>query len=312
MIDILLATYNGDKYIGEQLGSIINQTYQDWIVYIRDDGSNDDTVSIIKSYTALYPDKFVFIDDSLPSGSAKANFLKLLQYSKSEYVMFCDQDDVWLNDKIENTLKLMVQIETEQDVMCPVLVHTDLTVVDSNLDVISNSFFDYQKLSKSKVKLANLLVQNNVTGCTVMVNRLLVDIATKEVSPKCLMHDWWFALFAQAYGKIAFLDKPTILYRQHSSNQVGAKNSNGMAFILNRLKNFKKIQEAIYDTYNQADGFYQACNEIEFHMPFDNLLILKKYCDLINKNKIVKIATIIRYSFFKYGLSRILGQFLFC
>ena len=136
MIDILMATYNGGKYISEQINSILNQTYKEWTLYIRDDGSKDNTVDIIDDYCKKYPGKIIRIKDDKLGLGAKLNFSELMKYSKSNYCMFADQDDVWLNTKIEDTMNKMIEAENIHGKETPILVHTDLKVVDGNLNII--------------------------------------------------------------------------------------------------------------------------------------------------------------------------------
>ena len=127
-IAILLATYNGEEYIGELLDSIMSQSMQDFVCYIHDDGSTDRTTDIIKTYLQNYKDKIVVLDYLSKKGCTN-NFLSLAQHVSHEYVMFCDQDDVWKNDKIEKTYKKIKQMENDHPGV-PLLVFTDLSVVD--------------------------------------------------------------------------------------------------------------------------------------------------------------------------------------
>ena len=146
-VAICLATYNGEKYLQEQLNSILRQSYQDFHLFIRDDSSSDKTIEIIKENISRHQDKITLIDDpSYKGGSSKANFASILSYvTKSynfKYFMFSDQDDYWLEDKIKICMNSM--LNTEQMFSGPILVHTDLRVVDQNLKTLGDSFFDYR------------------------------------------------------------------------------------------------------------------------------------------------------------------------
>lgn len=170
-IAICMATYNGESYLREQIDSVLNQTYRNWVLFIRDDNSVDGTLQILRQYVCLHPDKIVLIEDpALPGGGAKQNFASILQWVSRQhsfsYFMFSDQDDVWLDTKIERSLQFLKQHESDQGT--PLLVHTDLTVVDRQLSVLDESFFHYRKLDPHQTKLCRLLVQNNVTGCTML------------------------------------------------------------------------------------------------------------------------------------------------
>ena len=155
-VDILLATYNAQRYIKEQLDSILNQSFSDWNLIVYDDGSNDDTLSIINTYVDRYPEKIKFISNNNRFGSALGSFSFLLTVSNSQYTMFCDQDDVWDKDKIEKTLKKMKELENAFGDI-PLLVHTDLEVVNEDLQTIDKSFFHYEQITPAMNELNRLL-----------------------------------------------------------------------------------------------------------------------------------------------------------
>lgn len=307
MIDILLAAYNGEQYISDQIDSIINQSFTDWILYIKDDCSTDRTVEIVKEYEKKYSGKIKLILSEQPSGSAKNNFFSMLKYSQNNYAMTCDQDDVWLPDKIRLTYEKMKEAEKESKEV-PVLVHTDLKVVDQNLNVISESLFKLQNLDSSRDKINNLLVQNMVTGCTVMVNRKLLSYIT-ETPKNAIMHDWWMALVASALGKITFIDEPTVLYRQHGKNSVGAKDVQSTSYIYSKLRNVYGIKSSLYDTYIQAEVLLeQICKYLDKIEYF----LIDRYVQAPKLNKIKRIAMLLKFKFLKNSYIRILGQLLFC
>lgn len=230
-VEILLATYNGERFIKEQIESILNQTYTEWKLLIHDDGSDDSTLSILKKYEQLYPLKIKVFDDDIKFGNAKKNFAYLMQKSQAGYIMFCDQDDIWLENKIEISISKLKEVELHNK-QCPIIVHTDLTIVDQNLNVIANSMFSYQKIPKYNNYLETA-IRNNVTGCTMLINRqaLTCSLPVKE---DAIMHDWWIALnVLYNKGVIEFINIPTILYRQHSNNTVGAKKINFFQMVVN-------------------------------------------------------------------------------
>lgn len=307
MIDILLASYNGEKYIAEQIDSILSQTYEDWFLYIKDDCSTDNTVNIIRGYEKRYKDKIKVVLSDKPSGSAKNNFFSMLQYSKSDYIMTCDQDDVWIPEKVKITYNKMKQAEN-RDKDIPILVHTDLIVVDENLNTICDSLFKMQNLDSNRDKLNNLLVQNIVTGCTVMINRRLLDYI-ETVPTHAIMHDWWMALVASALGKIIFVGEQTVLYRQHNDNDVGAKQVNSANYILKRLSNINNIKKSIKDTYLQAGD---VLNHLGNYLDENNYIIVKVYSQITKLNKFKKILMLIKYKLLKNSKVRVLGQIIFC
>lgn len=251
-IAILLATYNGEKYIGEQLKSLVNQTEQNFICYIHDDGSNDKTLKIIDEFKKDYPEKFVIWNyDSCKS--AKNNFLSMLSKIKEKYVMFCDQDDIWLPNKIQKTFNKMRE-EEKKFKDFPICVFTDMKVVDEKLNVISNSFFKKMKKNPENILLQQLLADNVVAGCTSMINKSCIELCNKYVDAKNIkMHDWWCALVAESCGKLVFLNETTSLYRQHSDNVVGIHKS--------KLNWFFKIIKNVCN-HNQIESSRQGIKSI--------------------------------------------------
>lgn len=229
MIDILLATYNGERYIKDQLDSLLNQTYKNFRVVVHDDGSNDNTLDIVRDYM-LHTNLQIFIlEDGVKCGGAARNFFHLLNYSDAEYVMFCDQDDIWYSNKVELSLKRIIELESVKENI-PVVVYTDMMVVDESLSVISDSMHEYQKLHKSP-SFQELLVRNPVTGCTMLVNRTLLSFFDTPPDD-IVMHDWWLALLCKKNGGVlSLIDAPMMLYRQHGGNSVGAQRANVIGFI---------------------------------------------------------------------------------
>lgn len=304
MITILLAAYNGEKYIAEQVESILNQTYDNWKLIVQDDCSQDRTCEIVEMYTVKYPDRIILMKRSTPSGSAKNNFSSMLQYADSDYVMTCDQDDVWLPDKIEVTMAKMLEIERRVSHSKPVLVHTDLKVADEKLNIISESLIKFQKLDSRRDRLNNLLVQNVVTGCTVMANRALIE-KVQPIPEQAIMHDWWFALVASAFGEIGFIDKPTVLYRQHSDNTVGAKNVHGIFYLARQILALQHARQMLAATYTQANSFLNAYEDLLGEREKE---IIQAYLKISSSSKIEKLKLISMYDFWRIGFFRRCGQ----
>lgn len=303
MVSILLAVYNGEKYLKQQIESILAQSYNDFKIVIRDDGSTDNSVKIINDFCNKYPEKISLISGA-PTGSAKGNFAALLNACDDDYIMFCDQDDVWYPYKIELTLNLMKRTEANNKAL-PVLIHTNLAVADENLNVISSSFFDFQKLSPVML-LPQLLVQNNVTGCTVMINRALKE-KCGMIPDDCIMHDWWLALVATAFGRVNHIWESTIYYRQHSGNQVGAKASYGLAFIKRKLATLGEVRKNYNATYTQANAFLKQYGDLLKKQQYD---LIKTYCEIPKMCKFKKIKTVRKYGFKKCTRLRVIGQYI--
>ena len=207
MITIALAAYNGEKYIEEQLDSLIEQDIdEDLSIVVADDGSADKTFGILCDYVERYPGLINAAVNEVPTGSAKGNFFGLLRSIDDDYVMLCDQDDVWNADKVRVTFERMKKLEAKYGKDTPLLVFGDVEVVDEGLNVISESMARYQKTAPHHNGLNHYLVQNNIIGCTVMINRALLNY-TKYEPKVCMMHDWWLGLLASAFGHISFIDR---------------------------------------------------------------------------------------------------------
>lgn len=241
MIAILLSTYNGEKYISAQLDSIINQTYQDFQIYIRDDGSTDNTEEIISQYHSLYPDKIVVIEDLIKHRGANHSFLFLLQTIESDYYMFCDQDDIWLPEKIQLSIDALKNVEAEKAGI-PILIHTDMKVVDCNLSTISTSLYKSMRIHPKIIDNSfNFMgVCSCGPGCSMLFNAKAKELSLRYDDLNDVpMHDWWIAINTVKKGKIVFLPTPTMLYRQHQTNTVGASNVN-LSFLINKFVNLKQ------------------------------------------------------------------------
>ncbi|HHY80980.1 MAG TPA: glycosyltransferase family 2 protein [Thermoanaerobacter sp.] len=299
MIDILLSTYNGEIYIKDQIESILNQTFKNWRLLIRDDLSKDKTLQILKDYTNRFSN--IRLKNEIIHVGMPVSIMKLLSYSTADYIMFCDQDDVWLPTKIKITLEKMKSLEKLYPDK-PILVHSDLKVVDTNLQVIDNSFWRYQKLNPNLKKLNNLLVQNNVTGCTVMINRKLKELL-KVVPNHAIMHDWWIALIASAFGIIDYIDEPLVLYRQHGKNDTGAKKYN-MIYFLKRLLKYKEVLISIEKIINQGKDFYSIYRDI---LAEEQKEVVYNFITLLEVGRFKRLYRILKYKFFKYGFLRNLG-----
>lgn len=314
-VAILMATYNGEEYLEEQIESILSQTYKNWVLYIRDDNSTDNTQKIIDKYVKLYPEKIFQIKDDLIVGGACKNFMCILENVHKNYrhkmYMFCDQDDVWLKDKIEITVNRYLKQEDKEK---PILIHTDLYVVDEKLKLISTSCVKYLKLREDYKNFNSILIQNNARGCTVLINDKLADLVKYNIKT-IEMHDWYFALITSAFGKIIFINEQTIKYRQHSNNVVGATAYIGFKNIYKRT--IRVIQKYIVKRkknnfaepiFKQAESF----RELYYNMLDENKKkIIDEFCSIQKSSKIKKIYKIIRYKFYRQGLVRIIHEILF-
>lgn len=268
-IDILMATYNGEAYLKDQIDSILGQTYQNFRLLIRDDGSTDSTREIIADFAQKNPSKIEILPSQQGLG-AKGNFSMLMQHVQAaSYVMFSDQDDVWMPHKISKTLEAMQAAEHRHGTACPILVHTDLVVSDHQLATIHPSFFQYTGLNpRGFDRLNRLLIQNIATGCTLMLNRALLQLAS-PIPSQAIMHDWWIALVASGFGVIRVVPQATMHYRQHQKNTIGAKKFSLLQLFLDKIRRWRSQKKPPLMAHDlarlaQAEIFYKVYqNQLE-------------------------------------------------
>lgn len=221
-VAILLATYNGERYLNELMDSLLSQTYRDFIVIVRDDQSTDTTLEILGRWSAEHPDKVMIVSDERGNLRSRENFSCLLELCDAPYFAFCDQDDIWLPNKLQVAIDRMRQLESQFGTATPIMVHTDLKVVDGSLREISPSFFRYSNVDFGRAeRLDHLVINNIVTGCASMGNRAILELG-RPVPAEAPFHDWWMALIAASCGVLSTIPETTILWRQHGGNQVGA------------------------------------------------------------------------------------------
>ena len=219
-VEILLSTYNGSAHLDELVKSIAQQDHKDWSLKIRDDGSSDRTVEIIQEWRAQLPKRIQISDgQSGKNIGVVRSFSRLLESSSAPYVMMADQDDVWLPEKVRLTLDAMRRREAHAPSDLPILVHTDLTMVDHELRILSPSVWRYQGLAPGREgAFSRIIVENTVWGCTAMLNRPLVEIVGC-IPVATIHHDWWIAMVAAALGDIVSLSDSRILWRRHEHNE---------------------------------------------------------------------------------------------
>jgi glycosyltransferase involved in cell wall biosynthesis len=256
-IEILLATYNGERFLREQIDSILAQDYENWRVLARDDGSTDGTVSILEEYEERLPGRFRVLPASAGTGHPKWNFLRLMEASTSEYICFADQDDVWLPQKLTLTMQAMRRTEARHGKNIPLLAFTDLHVVDENLATMAGSLWKLHSLNPRQVNhFARLIGQNVVTGSTAMANRCLIELALR-MPDEADMHDSWVALVASAFGAGESVPVQTVLYRQHGGNMLGAIEMQGPSAIA-QPRNNEEEQRRLDLMERQVKGMLRA------------------------------------------------------
>lgn len=306
-VDILLATYNSEIYLKELVKSLLEQSYSNIRIYISDDMSSDSTPEIIKAMSRCDP-RITLLGCEKRFGSAKANFLNLLRYSSAKYTMFCDHDDVWYPNKVEDTLLCMKQLEEEGGTECPGLVYTDAVVVDKDLNVISSSHTEYGNMPHEgkELTLPRVLAHNPVVGCTAMINCPLRDlIVNYQINPDVIwMHDWAIAIIAAAVGTIRYLPKQTMMYRQTGKNSVGARASNHVdsGVVFEADKRFRA-------SFVQAEHIEEVYKGI---LPNNAINCIHQYAQIPAMGRVKRIITILTKGYRKRGFTRLLAEIVFC
>lgn len=295
-IDVLVATYNGQDYIREQLDSILNQTYKNIRIIISDDCSKDNTLSILKEYEKKYNNITIYTHEN--NLGYKKNFEFLLNKVDAKYYMLCDQDDVWKKDKIEKSYNKMIEENAD-------LVYTDLVVVDENLNEINKSYWNVIGKRK-KIKLDDintLYLDNTVTGCTILSkSKFIKDILPIPDDTKYMLHDYWIALVVCLKGKITHLDYGSMLYRQHKTNQIGSSKKSlkmdSFTSVRDMFINIKLEHYKLYLKYNLIfDDYHKKLNKeaIDYYEDIKNKKIInfKGYSTFNKLYKYENISTFI-------------------
>lgn len=256
-VAILMSTYNGENYLCDQLDTLKKQTYQKWDLFIRDDGSNDNTLQIIKKY-AKEDKRIHLILEKKENMGPKCSFFYLLRQIEADYYFFCDQDDYWKKTKLKSELDIL-ENSTE-----PCLVYCGLKCVDKRLKPESLRF---EKLigSLEKASVLDRFISNDIPGCVMGFDKKIRDLflETKEYT-HIIMHDWWICLIACSFGRIHFLPEKLVLYRQHEDNTIGAGEKKNIFLKMFDREVWKKEISLVGSTYYQAVIFRnQYKNEVK-------------------------------------------------
>lgn len=286
-VNILMSTYNGQQFLAEQIRSILDQSYTDWTLFIRDDGSSDNTKEILKDFERQ--DSRIHLIDSDKSDNLGVikSFHKLVNHDRADYYFFSDQDDVWLPNKLELSLKEAQNYLAD----LPLMVYMDLKVVNQDLEIMTESMVKSQS-HHANTELVQELTENTVTGGVAMINHALAEMW--QETDDILMHDWYLALLASAFGNLVFIDQPGELYRQHSDNVLGARTLS---------KRFKKwirphILFAVYwDLIKNSQK--QASHLLQMPLSQSNRELIEAFVTIMDKSMLERFR-ILR----KYGLRK--------
>ena len=316
-VDILLATYNGEKYLKEQLDSILSQTYSNFRLLISDDCSTDSTRKILEKYKQKDERIQLFFQDK-NIGIIK-NFEFLLKKVENKYYMFSDQDDIWKEYKIEKSIKKIEEDDAD-------LVYSDLEVVDEKLNVKYESYWKlkgfYKKIKKYN-NFQSLYLNNYITGCTIISKKELINtfipIPNKS---KYVLHDYWISLILSQNGKISYIEEPLIKYRQHKKNNIGSKKKSEELKSLDEIRKlFIEVKKEHFSTFIENEDKFKSQEIRDLNrksLEYFEMLEKKNNVNFKNWSLFFKLY---KYENFKYkmqnfmilnfpGLSRVLFKFL--
>ena len=312
---LLLATYNGAAHLPELVASLGEQTYPFSRLVTGDDGSTDHTPSLVEHWTrdseftvTVQPRRSAPLGPGLNFGGLLADALELPALGQRRYYLFCDQDDVWLPNKIEK-LVAALKLAEQTHPGVPILVHSDLLVVDPQLNVIDPSFWHYQNIDPARHKLNHLLLQNTVSGCACIFNDALAQLAS-PVPAAATMHDWWLALVASAFGEIVPVYDSLILYRQHAANDQGAARYN-LPYITKKFWSLlagRDFDRLIGQRIAQARAFYARYRD---RLSPNHCSLLEDFISIRDQGFVERRRRLARHRLAKSGMSRNLGLYLF-
>ena len=305
---VLLTAYNGGAHLPALLESLAAQTDSDFTVLMQDDGSTDETPSLL-SGIAERDSRFLFGSEQGCHLGAAGNFLSLLRQYDADYVLFCDQDDFWEPEKITVLKQAILDLEKQYGAPVPLLVHSDCSLINESGSLIGSSFFRHQGWDPQAVTLPQLLVQNNVTGCTLIMNASLRRLVSAHaVARDLFMHDWFVALTAAAFGHIAFVDKPLTRYRQHGDNAIGASSRSLLIRGMDALHKRKDAKRRILLTYTHTAVFGRLYGE---DLPPQARDVVDRYLATRHMRKIPRVLAVRRMSCVMQNPVTRLGQLLF-
>ncbi len=298
-IDILLATYNGGRYIEEQLESILSQDYKDIRIIVRDDGSTDETLNILYKWQSLNPQTIEIIEDDLGNLGPAQNFNLLMEYSKAPYICFSDQDDKWIEHKLQRQLDRMHELE-QKNPDKGILIFSDLIMCDGELEMTCPSLMENDKLNPKAVRTNQLLMQNVPYGCTILINRRLLQ-QSAPIDSRALLHDHWLAVIASLIGEIGYIDEALVYHRLHGKNasrEGSTHRKETSADMMDKLNNHN-FHNYLYKQVDQAQAvlerLHQDINEGQIQM-------LEDFIALKSTNGMKRKWLIVKNKFFKNEL----------
>ncbi len=322
-ITVLMAVYQGRKYLEQQLDSILAQTIPVQIL-VSDDGSDDGSRELLEQYRKRYPEQIRLCHRTRKQGQCKdetgekeeippaaRNFFWLMETAarenrkgnpqtkkvehRHEYIMLSDQDDVWFSHKAEALFAEIRSLEGIYGKGCPLLVYSDMEVTDADLKPIHASFLAYQHSDPKRTSLAQVLVENPVTGGALMMNEALLKL-TAQKPESCCMHDWWIALTAACFGRISCVQQPLYQYRQHGGNTLGAKATGSVEDLKARLSRQRQVKENYRRMWRQGRAFAARHGR---RMQPEQKKVLTVFLALPGQRPLMRLSMVRKYGFYK-------------
>ncbi|KQR72112.1 glycosyltransferase family 2 protein [Pedobacter sp. Leaf176] len=298
LLTILMATYNGDKYLTAQLESILAQTYQNWELIIRDDDSTDLTQTIIADY-AEKDARITQLEFGNLHGTACRNFSQLFDWAYQEnkqYMLFADQDDIWLPDKIELSLKEIKEDEKAYGFNTPLVKYSGFKFIDEE-----DSPIDKLLKLPADLNLKVLLNENYAWGCTMILNWAAVDLI-KHIPPESVNHDYYIALVVSAFGRVSLINKDLVLYRQHQNNVSGNVKNMGLSSRYKRyFKNPSVMVKPLTQNYALIKSFYERYSE---GLSPENKRMVAGFLSSYQAGFFKLLKTLLKFGIFKVGLGK--------
>lgn len=308
-VDVLMSTFNGASWLDTQLATIFAQDYQNWRLLIRDDGSSDQTRDIIKIWRDRYPEKITFVDESTSKNLGLGNsFSILMSASTAKYIVVADQDDVWYGNKISRSVAAIQLLAEREGMDKPLLIHTDVRVVDQNLRELCRSGMQYRGMCPiHKRTLASFCLENSAHGCTLILNRKLAEMCNPFPSKKIHV-DWWIALVAEAFGKIEYRPEINMDWRRHKVNmsQASSLKANFLS-MRHPLAHRKAFYEKLQENYVIIEEFLARFDSI---LPQRRKDALQFFLDLESYDFLRKRYLMLHYRLFFSSWMRALGFFV--
>ncbi|MBR2681636.1 MAG: glycosyltransferase family 2 protein [Atopobiaceae bacterium] len=301
-LDILMATYNGERFVAEQIESVRWQTFEDWRLLVLDDCSSDSTKDIVRLYEQRDRRIEVVPSEDRLGGAAKS-FMRLLSLSDAPYCMFCDQDDVWLDDKIAVELEEIKRLEKRWGEGTPLVVFGDMYVVDASLEVLAESFHAYTGIDATRTTLRQLISYNVAPGCAMLLNAKARELALRARDfERIFLHDWWVMLAASEFGATSNVQRPLLLYRQTGSNLMGAVKRR---LTVRPISPKERVEEELLSA-RQARLFLDT---FEDELSPSTIRMLDQYSSAYESDSfLIGLARLAKSGCWKAGFRRKLGQ----